>query len=81
MLGHPSEAASKRESIRLTEVVKRLAWLPVSLLLRGVSAVKRLFVAPKSEAEQRVKEKERQAGIRRELRGLPAHHDEGKPAA
>jgi hypothetical protein len=81
MLGYPSDAASKRESIRLTKVVTWVLWRPVALLLQVGGVVKRVFVTPKSVAEQRVLEKDRQAGIRRKLRGLPAHHDAGKPTA
>jgi hypothetical protein len=71
---------AKKTSVRLDQRLKWLLWLPVPFLLLGLGWVKRRFVQAKSPAELRTKEKGRQAGIRRELRGLPTAHDAGKPA-
>jgi hypothetical protein len=66
----------------LARWLKWPVWAPVLLAAGGIRGVRRLF-APRSVAERRVDEKARQAGIRRELRGLPAEHaaDAGPPRA
>ena len=62
----------------LVRLLKWPVWVPVLLAAGSFRGVKRLFT-PKSAAERRVDEKARQAGIRRELRGLPTDHDVADP--
>ena len=52
----------------------RLKWV-VGLPIAGLVRVARMFMTARSAREQRTDEKARQAGIRRELRGLPTEHD------
>jgi len=73
------DQAAKRESIRLTKLLKWILWLPVPRAILCWGWLKALFCTPGVMAEQRAAEKERQSGIRREMRGLPAAHDGGKP--
>ena len=60
---------------RLARLVRSSLQLAVRVTVAGFARVKRLFVKAKSAGELRVSDKARQAGIRRELRGLPAEHD------
>ena len=66
---------AKKESARLDRKLMWFLWLPVPLLLVALGWVKRRFVTAESPTELRVKEKDRQAGIRREMRGLSTVHD------
>ena len=76
------DQAALRESIRLTKRLKRVLWLPAALVLLCSGGLMRLLRKPKSAAEVRSADKDRQSGIRRKLRGLPAVHQEGaKPVA
>ena len=59
---------------RLARFLNTPLGLPVRLAVAGFGRIKRLFVTPRSTSELRVDEKARQAGIRRELRGLPTEH-------
>ena len=79
MLSHPKDDAAKAESVRIKKLLKWCVLLPIPCMLLSCGWIKRLFVRPKSEADKRTAEKDRQAGIRRELRGLPAKHDGGMP--
>ena len=59
---------------RFVRLLKMSFGLPVRVAVGGFHRLKRLFVTPKSVSELRTDEKARQAGIRRELRGLPTEH-------
>lgn len=61
----------------MTKRFKKVVGLPIPSAILCWGWLKRLFCTP----ESRVEEKVRQAGIRRELRGLPADHDRGRPVA
>ena len=65
----------------MTKRLKWILWLPIPRAILCWGWLKGLFCTPKLAAKLRAEEKDRQAGIRRELRGLPAAHDGGKPAA
>ena len=60
---------------RLVGILKSSLGLTLRLAIGGFRRVKRVFVTPKSAGELRADEKARQAGVRRELRGLPTAHD------
>ncbi len=60
---------------RLVGFLKSSLGLTLRLAIGGFRRVKRVFVTPKSAGELRADEKARQAGVRRELRGLPTAHD------
>jgi hypothetical protein len=81
MRSHPKADKEKKESVRLTKLFKRIASLPIACLILPCGWLKRVFVGRQSPADQRIAEKQRQAGIRRELRGLPPKPDAQKPAA
>jgi hypothetical protein len=81
MPNETKDQAAKRESIRLTKRLTWVLWLPIACVLLCAGWLTRLFRTPKSAAELRAADKGRQSGIRRKLRGLPAVHSEGKPAA
>jgi hypothetical protein len=78
MRSHPKADKEQKESVRLTKLFKRIAALPIACVLLPYGWLKRLF-SRQSPAEQRADEKQRQAGIRRELRGLPAKTEVHKP--
>ena len=73
------DQAARRASVRITERIKWFFRLPVPGAILCWGWLKRFFCTPESAGKQRAAEKERQSGIRRELRGLPADHDGGKP--
>ena len=75
MVPHRNDAAAKIKNTRIPKLLKWCVLLPIPCVLLSYGWIKRLFVRPRTEAEQRTAEKQRQAGIRRELRGLPAKHD------
>jgi hypothetical protein len=55
--------------------LKRALWLPIPSAILCWGWFKRFFCRPATRTE----EKDHQAGVRRELRGLPAEHQGGKP--
>ena len=75
---HPKDDAAKKESVRLTDLLKRAAWVPLMCLLLPCGWLKRLFVRLRTPAEQRATDKEHQSQVRRRLRGLTPVHDAGK---
>ena len=59
----------------MTGQVKRVLWLPIPPAILCWGWFKRFFCRPTTRSE----DKDQQAGIRRELRGLPAEHNGGHP--
>jgi hypothetical protein len=71
----PKYEKAKQKSARMTKRAKWMLWLPIPVAILCTGWLKRLFCKPATRAD----EKDRQSGIRRELRGLPAEHDQGRP--
>lgn len=59
----------------VVRLLKRTLSLPVRVAVGGFRWVKRRLVTPRSAGELRADDKARQAGVRRELRGLPTAHN------
>ena len=80
MTNETKDQAAKRESIRLTKRLTWLLWLPIACGILCVGWLTRLFrtPSPRRNCGRRISAL---IGIRRKLRGLPAVHSEGKPAA
>ena len=76
---HPKQDAADKESIRLTALLKRAAWVPLMCVILPCGWVKRLFVRLRTPRETRAADKEHQTRIRRQLRGLTPVHDAAKP--
>ena len=81
MMYEPKRDAARSKSRRITKRVLWLLSLPVGSGILCWGLLRRLFCSAESAKMHRAHEKDRQAGIRRELRGLPASHDGGKPIA
>lgn len=75
----PIDDAAKTESVRLQGIFKRFVCLPVPFVCWCFGRLKRLFVTRPSPTERRATDKQHQAEVRRELRGLPPVHDGGRP--
>ena len=76
---HPKQDAADKESVRLTDLFRKAAWLPVMCVIAPCGWVRRLFVRLRTPREARAMDKEHQSRVRRQLRGLTPVHDAGKP--
>ncbi len=74
MSSEPKYDNAKMKSRRMTQRVKWALWLPIPPAVLCWGWLKRFFCRPASREEQ----KDHQAAIRRELRGLPGEHDGGR---
>jgi hypothetical protein len=72
---------AKADHIRIVKLLTRIVAGPVAGVRWAARGIKRLFGARGSAAQKHAAEKQRQSGIRRELRGLSAKHDGGRPVA
>jgi hypothetical protein len=77
----PKSDSANAESVRRQHQLKRLMCVPLPFLRWCFGLLKRVFVNPSSPTEVRAADKEHQAQVRRELRGLPPVHDTGKHSA
>ena len=78
---HLKDDARHTESIRISKIVARIASMGGWCLLVPCRWVKWVFVRVASPAEVRAADKAHQSAVRRELRGLPAKHDESRNPA
>lgn len=75
----PKQDAADKESVRLTDLLKRAAWVPVTCLLISCVWLKRVIIRPRSPEERHEEDKKHQSKVRRQLRGLTPVHDATKP--
>ena len=68
-----TKAASPIDGV--VRLMKWTLWLPARIVVGGFRSAKRRLVTPPTESELRADDKARQAGVRRELRGLPTVHN------